>query len=147
MARFQALERGDIDSALSMSDEPPVAGPSRTPSRKHTAAKQAAARRTNEDANEDANDSSNSTTPGGPTGEPLSAALLPSSEPNDELGDDRWWKTAGDEDLLRAGLPSTIAMVQDFHVRKKKGIGSNKGKERAWWVLSLHILLSRRPPG
>jgi len=51
-------------------------------------------------------------------------------EVDDDL-DGRWWKHVQNDDMLRAGVPQIPQMAQDFHRRRRKGIGPSSGEGRA----------------
>ena len=116
----------EIDQSLKQATEP-EAGPSRTPSRRHTAAKQAAAlRQSFGDLVAPTWDLPRSAPTEGEEGDAA-------GEKSDEGGEleDKWWKRVAQEEYLRSGVPGVTGMVQDFRRRRKTGIGSEKGKERA----------------
>lgn len=121
MAKFQETDQ-TLDEA-----SPPIAGPSRTPSRRHVAAKQAAALRQAQSTMGDVEPPSWELPPLG--GASTSTSTNEGGEGEVEV---KWWKKVAQEDMLRSGVPNTVGMVQDFRRRRKKGIGSEKGKERAW---------------
>lgn len=65
-------------------------------------------------------------------------------EVDDDL-DGRWWKHVQADDMLRAGVPPVQQMAQDFHRRRRKGIGPSRGAANARYALApLPLPLSLR---
>lgn len=134
MVQFQELDQDLADSPY------PVAGPSRIPagpSRPQAASKPKKPTVSLKKARHSLRNVK-STPWDGPEPPPLSSSVDPLTtevqspatslgEVDDDL-DAKWWKHVQNDDMLRAGVPEIPQMAQDFHRRRRKGIGLSKGK-------------------